>query len=157
MMVDTSKPFTVITQFIAPNNQLQEIKRFFKQNGKVYPNPYSTFSGLTAYDSITDPFCSAAKKLFDDPNDFAKKGGLVNHGRALGRGMVLVMSLWDDYAAHMLWLDSNYPLDKPASQPGVARGPCPTSSGVPKNVENQYPNSNVMFSNIKFGEIGSTF
>ena len=34
------------------------------------------------------------------------------HGEAMGRGMVLVMSLWDDHDANMLWLDSNYPLDK---------------------------------------------
>jgi len=32
-------------------------------------------------------------------------------GEALGRGMVLVMSIWDDHAAHMLWLDSDYPVD----------------------------------------------
>ena len=27
---------------------------------------------------------------------------------SLGRGMVLVMSLWDDSAVNMLWLDSTY-------------------------------------------------
>ncbi|ELU36377.1 glycosyl hydrolase family 7 domain-containing protein [Rhizoctonia solani AG-1 IA] len=31
-------------------------------------------------------------------------------------GVVLVMSIWDDHAAHMLWLDSNYPLDRDASK-----------------------------------------
>jgi len=92
----------------------------------------------------------------NDPNDFAKKGGMAAHGAALGRGVVLVMSLWDDHTAHMLWLDSNYPLDRPANQPGVARGPCPTTSGVPKDVENQYPNSYVKFSNIRVGDIGTT-
>jgi cellulose 1,4-beta-cellobiosidase len=156
-VVDTTQPFTVITQFIAPGGTLTEIKRLFKQNGKVIENPYSTFQGLTSYDSITDPACAASKQAFGDPNDFARKGGLVAHGQALARGMVLVMSLWDDYDAHMLWLDSNYPLSKPASQPGVPRGPCPTTSGNPKDVENKYPNSNVRFSNIKFGEIGSTY
>ena len=30
----------------------------------------------------------------------------------MGRGMVLVMSLWDDHDANMLWLDSDYPLDR---------------------------------------------
>ena len=34
-------------------------------------------------------------------------------GGALGRGMVLVMSLWDDTDVHMLWLDSDYPPTKP--------------------------------------------
>jgi cellulose 1,4-beta-cellobiosidase len=155
--VDTTKPFTVVTQFIAPGGTLSEIRRLFKQNGKIFQNPHSTWSGLTSFDSITDPFCRAAKTAFGDIDDFARKGGLVNHGKALGRGVVLVMSLWDDYAAHMLWLDSNYPTDKPASQPGVARGPCPTSSGVPRDVESQYPNAYVRFSNIKVGEIGSTY
>lgn len=36
---------------------------------------------------------------------------MTNMGGALGRGMVLVMSIWDDSAANMLWLDSDYPLD----------------------------------------------
>ena len=34
------------------------------------------------------------------------------HGDALGRGMVLVMSLWDDHDSNMLWLDSDFPLDR---------------------------------------------
>ena len=34
------------------------------------------------------------------------------HGEALGRGMVLVMSLWDDHDSNMLWLDSDFPLDR---------------------------------------------
>ena len=36
-------------------------------------------------------------------------------------GMVLVMSLWDDHAVNMLWLDSDYPPDQDASTPGVNR------------------------------------
>ena len=32
-------------------------------------------------------------------------------------GYVLVMSEWDDGAAHMLWLDSNYPPDADPSKP----------------------------------------
>merc|ERR1719334_1350909 len=30
----------------------------------------------------------------------------------MDRGHVLVMSMWDDHDANMLWLDSDYPLDK---------------------------------------------
>ena len=33
-------------------------------------------------------------------------------GESLARGHVLVMSLWDDHAANMLWLDSDYPPDR---------------------------------------------
>ena len=72
--------------------------------------------------------------------------------------MVLVMSIWDDHSANMLWLDSEaYPVDADPAQPGIARGTCPTSSGVPSEVEAQYPNSSVTFSAIKFGPINSTY
>jgi len=77
-------------------------------------------------------------------------------GASMTNGMVLVLSLWDDYSQHMLWLDSNYPLDKDPGIPGVMRGPCPITSGVPKDVESQYPNANVIYSNIRIGPIGST-
>ena len=33
-------------------------------------------------------------------------------GDSMARGQVLVLSLWDDHEAHMLWLDSDYPLDR---------------------------------------------
>jgi len=45
-------------------------------------------------------------------------------GEALKRGMVLVMSIWDDHDAYMLWLDGEYPLNEDPSKPGVKRGPC---------------------------------
>lgn len=68
-----------------------------------------------------------------------------------------VSTIWDDHAAQMLWLDSDYPTDKDASTPGVARGTCATSSGAPTDVEGSAANSQVTYSNIKFGPIGSTF
>ncbi|CAE6434670.1 unnamed protein product [Rhizoctonia solani] len=72
-------------------------------------------------------------------------------------GVVLVMSIWKDDEANMLWLDSNYPLDRPSSQPGVARGTCSASPGTHYPTEIEYPNSSVTFSNIRFGDIGSTY
>ncbi|KAI3394244.1 hypothetical protein diail_2985 [Diaporthe ilicicola] len=57
----------------------------------------------------------------------------------------------------MLWLDSTYPVDAAAGTPGTARGSCSTTSGVPAEIEKSAPNSNVIYSNIKFGPIGSTF
>ena len=76
-------------------------------------------------------------------------------GEAMDKGMVLVMSLWDDHAANMLWLDSTYPKDKTAV--GGPRGSCSTGSGDPKDVESQSPNSSVKFSNVRVGDIGSTY
>jgi len=161
MIVDSSKPFTVVTQFHTTdgtaNGDLAEIRRVWIQNGKVIENSKVNFPGLKPYDSVNDPFCNDVKQLFGDKNDFETKGGLKSMGTAMDMGMVLVMSLWDDHAAYMLWLDSNYPVDKPATQPGVARGACDISSGRPTDVEKKYPHSSVKFSNIKFGDIGSTY
>jgi hypothetical protein len=42
--IDTSKKLTIVTQFIG--NPLNEIKRFYVQNGKVVPNSQSTISGV---------------------------------------------------------------------------------------------------------------
>lgn len=57
----------------------------------------------------------------------------------------------------MLWLDSTYPTNDSSSTPGAARGPCSTSSGVPSDVESSDASAKVVFSNIKFGSINSTF
>jgi len=161
MVVDTSKPFTVVTQFVTADGTaggaLSEIRRLYVQNGKVIANSATNFPGIKAYDSITDTFCNDQKTLFGDKNDFEAKGGLKGVGTAFDRGMVLVMSLWDDHEVHMLWLDSDYPTTASPSQPGIARGACATTSGVPSDVESQYPNANVIYSNIKYGAIGSTY
>ena len=74
----------------------------------------------------------------------------------MDRGMVLVMSIWDDHEVNMLWLDSDYPLDKPNSEPGVKRGPCARTSGDPVEVESKYGDSSVKYMNVKVGPMGST-
>ena len=74
---------------------------------------------------------------------------------ALGRGVVLVMSIWDDKISNMLWLDSTSPAG--STKPGAARGSCSTSSGKPDEVENSNPYAYVKYGNIKVGEIGSTY
>nr|AAW27920.1 cellobiohydrolase precursor [Thermoascus aurantiacus var. levisporus] len=159
-IVDTSSKFTVVTQFITddgtPSGTLTEIKRFYVQNGKVIPQSESTISGVTG-NSITTEYCTAQKAAFGDNTGFFTHGGLQKISQALAQGMVLVMSLWDDHAANMLWLDSTYPTDADPDTPGVARGTCPTTSGVPADVESQNPNSYVIYSNIKVGPINSTF
>jgi cellulose 1,4-beta-cellobiosidase len=159
--VDTGSKFTIVTQFITSdgtaNGDLTEIRRLYVQNGKVIQNSSSNIPGITASSSISDTFCAQQKTAFGDKNDYATKGGMKAMGTALNTGMVLALSIWDDHAANMLWLDSSYPLDKDASAPGVMRGPCATTSGVPKDVESQSPNASVTYSNIKVGDIGSTY
>lgn len=158
--VDTTKKFTVVTQFITDDNTttgaLTEVRRLFVQDDKVHSHPSFNVNGQS-YDSITDKMCNLLKNEFGDTNDYARTGGLNKMEKSLEKGMVLVMSLWDDHDAHMLWLDSNYPTDVPASNPGVGRGTCPITSGVPSDVQSQHPDAKVVFSNIKSGDIGSTF
>lgn len=161
MTVNTNSKFTVVTQFLTNNNQtsgsLSEIRRLYVQNGQVIANSKTNIPGMQTFDSVTDDFCNAQKEVFGDTNTFESLGGLTQMGNAFQQGMALVMSIWDDHAAEMLWLDSDYPTDVPATNPGVSRGPCPTTSGQPATIEVQNAGASVTFSNIKFGPIGSTY
>jgi cellulose 1,4-beta-cellobiosidase len=152
--LDTTKKMTVVTQFIGSGSKLSEIKRFYVQNGKTYANSDSAIEGVTG-NSITEAFCDAQKTVFGDTSSFKTLGGLNEMAASLARGHVLVMSLWDDHAVNMLWLDSTYPTD--STKLGAARGTCATDSGKPEDVEKNSPDATVVFSDIKFGPIGSTF
>ncbi|KAL4963760.1 putative 1,4-beta-D-glucan-cellobiohydrolyase [Aspergillus stella-maris] len=160
LIVDTNSPLTLVTQFLTDDGTdtgtLSEIKRFYVQDGVVIPNSESTWPANPG-NSITTEFCEAQKELFDDIDVFTPHGGMAGMGAALEQGMVLVLSLWDDSYANMLWLDSNYPTDEDPSVPGIARGTCPIDSGIPHEVEAEHPDAFVVYSNIKFGPIGSTF
>jgi hypothetical protein len=46
-IVDTTKPFTIVTQFVGSGSTLTEIRRFYVQNGKLIPNSQSTISGVS--------------------------------------------------------------------------------------------------------------
>ena len=159
--VDTSRKFTVVTQFITTdgtaNGDLNEIRRLYVQDGKVFQNSNVNVPNIDPVNSITDKFCAQQKTEFGDNNYFSTNGGLKKMGADLKAGMVLAMSVWDDHAAYMQWLDSNYPTDKDASTPGVARGTCSATSGIPATVESVSSSASVTFSNIKSGDIGSTF
>merc|ERR1712113_76871 len=78
-IIDTEKPMTVVTQFITSDGtdtgDLVEIRRFYKQEGKIIHSPPTTILGANAVDSITDEFCHDKKVLFEDINDFQRKGG----------------------------------------------------------------------------------
>ena len=144
MTVDTKKKFTVVTQFISSGSSLSEIKRFYVQDGKVIPNSESTISGNTG-NSITPDFCKTQKTAFGDQDIFNQKGGFDQFSKALSSGMVLVMSLWDDHYANMLWLDSTYPVDASPDEPGKGRGTCETSSGVPSDIETSQASDQVIY------------
>lgn len=160
--VDTTKPFSVVTQFLTAdgtsNGTLKEIRRLYVQNGKVIQNAKVNVPGLDPVDSITDAYCTSQKKLFGGNDDTARQGGLKRMGEAIGRGMVLAFSIWDDSGSYMGWLDQDpYPATGDSSKPGVGRGPCPTTGGRPADLIKQFPDAKVVFSNVRSGEIGSTY
>ncbi|WYZ35197.1 hypothetical protein EsH8_I_001473 [Colletotrichum jinshuiense] len=154
--LDTTQKLSVVTQFIQTNGVLSEIKRFYVQNNNVIANSLSTVTGNPG-NSLTQDFCDKQKLAFGDDDIFKLRGGFAQMSKAVAAPMVLVLSLWDDHYANMLWLDSTYPVTAAPGTPGAERGSCPTTSGVPADVEANAPNSNVKFSNIKFGPINSTF
>lgn len=148
--VDTSKKFTVVTRF-----EQDKVSQFFVQDGKTIQIPAPTDTSISTSSNITPEFCDNQFTAFGDRNRFSEVGGFPQLNAALQKPMVLVMSIWDDHYANMLWLDSSYPPEK-AGTPGGDRGDCPQSSGVPSDVESQYASAQVVWSNIRFGPVGST-
>merc|ERR1712072_1651141 len=102
--VNTQQPFKVVTRFHAPDGVLTGIEQFYVQNGQEIPPPNHAALGNTNIE--TDESCAAQKEAFGDRNRFAEEGGMKAMGEALDRGMVLVISMWDDIAVNMNWLDA---------------------------------------------------
>ncbi|KAK8048977.1 endoglucanase EG-1 [Apiospora phragmitis] len=141
--VDTTRPFTVVTQFPAgADGQLLEIERLYVQDGVVIKSETVAKAGTPAVDSITDEFCAATGAA-----RFADLGALRGMGDAMARGMVLAMSIWWDAEGAMVWLDG--------SQDGA--GPCSRDEDKPDAILAAEPDPTVVFSKMKWGEIGSTF
>ena len=140
--VNTLRPFTVTTQFLTQNNSptgpLTEIRRLYVQDGKVIQNVKVQFNS-GALDSITDGYCASSS------SSFQQRGGLKAMGDALGRAMALIFSIWNDASQNMNWLDS-----------GNA-GPCSSSEGAPSLIQQKDPGTDVTFSNVKWGDIGTTY
>jgi cellulose 1,4-beta-cellobiosidase len=165
--LDSTKPMRVITQFITDDGtdtgKLTEMKRFYEQppgSGKrIYPSvPDYYTGGSNNYTSISDDMCEVQMNNYSDRHDvFVKKGGVAGMGEAIGRGMSLVLSLWDDYDVGMIWLDATDPYPVPADSPwGALRGMCNQTEGDHKNVEKYHQDAWVVFSDIRYGELGTT-
>lgn len=116
-----------------------EIHQFFVQGGQAIDMPNSTIAGVPGNRLDTD-YCSTQFNATNSRDRFDEVGGWPTFNQALSSPWVLVMSLWDDHYANMLWLDSTYPTDQ-AGQPGADRGDCDTSSGVPSDVESSQASS----------------
>merc|ERR1711881_347723 len=152
-----TQPVQVTTQFItndgSDHGKLVAVKQFYTWDGKTIEHPMYTVNG-NAHNTITDDFCNDWVATTQDGTNFEAKGGLGAIEKAIDAGVVLVMSLWDDHYANMLWLDSTYPVD--STDPGAKRGACSADSGSPADVEKDQAKAHVKFSDIKFGPIGST-
>ena len=157
--IDSRHPVTVTTQFITSDGtdsgKIVEVKQFYTQNGKTIEHPSYKVNG-NHHNSITDEFCADWVADTKDGTNFLEKGGMGAVDTIFANGGVLVMSLWDDHYANMLWLDSTFPVDATPDMKGAFRGPCAVTSGVPADVEENVPESKVIFSNIKYGKIGAT-
>lgn len=94
LQVDTSKKFTVVTQF-----KPGRLTQFFVQDGKKIVAPAPTIEGISDSGDITAEFCTNQFKTFNDRDRFAEVGGFSQLDAALGVPMVLVMSIWDDVRA----------------------------------------------------------
>jgi len=156
--VNSKQPVTVTTQFITDDGtdsgKINAVRQFYTQNGKTIEHRQYDING-NKHDRITDDFCKDWVATTKDGTNFIEKGGMGEIDNAVGEnGVVLVMSLWDDHYANMLWLDSTYPVD--SSDPGAVRGSCATTSGAPDDVEKEQGSSKVMFSDIRWGPLGST-
>ncbi|KAK5655078.1 hypothetical protein OQA88_5977 [Cercophora sp. LCS_1] len=138
--VNTLLPFTVITQFhTSPTTgALANITRLYLQNGTVVRNTVTTAAGSTT-DNINDAYCNATATWTQ------QRGGIEVMGQALARGMVLIFSLWADDGGYMTWMDSG------------SSGPCNSTEGDPRQIVQHTPDASVTFSNIRWGDIGSTF
>lgn len=137
--LDTTKPFTVITQFITDDGTttgtLTEIRRKYQQGNHTLPSAISGPGG----DSINSTWCDAVD------TGAAEFGSLKTMGEALGRGMVLAFSIWNDNYQYMNWLDAG------------SNGPCSATEGNPALIQANNSDTHVVFSNIRWGDIGSTY
>jgi len=167
-LVDTRRPFTAITQFITTDGtddgDLKEIRRLYMQDGKVIENPVSKEPGVDG-SALSDGYCKAIKNKFKDTrgskqkegdfDQFSAHGGIKKVGEALARGMVLVLSLWDDPGDNMRWLDSISPKHNQKA-PGAVRGPCDRDQGEAMHERRMHQRAYVTYGNLSYGAIGST-
>jgi cellulose 1,4-beta-cellobiosidase len=150
--IDTTKPFTVVTQFHDEDEELS-VTQHYIQNGKKIEHP--DYLGKKHGHAESDDFCSAKAKHMNDRDSFKEKGGMKNVRGALKRGVTLVISMWDDIDVHMNWLDSVMEGDD-VSKPGNFRGPCKAEYGEPERLRKTHPDSHVSYYNFKYGNIGHT-
>ncbi|KAK4146221.1 Exoglucanase 1 [Dichotomopilus funicola] len=151
--VDTGRVFTVVTRWTA-----ERITQFLIQDGQTFEVPAPTWEGLPTKSGLSADMCEAQRVVFGERDNMLENGGWdAVAEQLLDQPMVLSLGIGDDHFAWNLWLDSIYPTDASADLPGAARGDClPAEDSDPQVVENTNPAAYVIWSNIRFGPIGST-
>lgn len=144
--VDTTRPFTVVTQFNADESDpttMVSYTRLYVQDNVVIEMPSVTVGG-TPQNIMDDAYCTAT-----NASEYMRLGATEGMGASMDadRGMVLVFSLWWDDSTYMAWLDG-------ASS---GAGPCNATEGNPTVIQATEPDTQVTFSNIRWGDMGATF
>lgn len=147
--VKTNRRMTVVTQFVTgngrKNGRLVEIRRFYIQDGRVIQNARVKVPGIDhPVDSIDANYCT--NNPLSAGTQYMRLGGHNSMGGALARGVVLTFSIWNDAGSFMSWLDGQ----------STSAGPCDATEGDPDNIRATYPDTYVSWSNVKWGDIGST-
>ncbi|KAG9237477.1 putative endo-beta-1,4-glucanase celB [Amylocarpus encephaloides] len=141
LQVDTNKPMTVVTQFPAnAEGTMTAIRRLYVQDGKVIKNAALMVDGEAQFDEVNNEYCSRP-----GGGTYMNLGATEGMGGALSRGMVLIFSIWWDVGGFMNWLDNG------------STGPCNATEGDPNVITQVQPDPAVVFSNVKWGEIDSTY
>merc|ERR1712137_511863 len=146
--VDTTKKFTIVTQFHESGGKLTGVSQHYVQDGKKIEHPNYLGLGNTE----TDDLCAKKAEAMNDRDSFAEFGGMAAVEASLKNGVTLVLSMWDDIDVHMNWLDSVMDGDD-ASVLGQKRGTCDPKDGDPTTLREQYPESHVSYTNFKVRDI----
>jgi len=159
--LDTTRPLTVVTQFLTSDGtdtgDLVEIRRFYSQEYDVIQNANASVQRFPRIkgNSITDTFCKRYAEATGRGDFFEGKASYLEElGDALERGMVLVLSLQDEPATNLNWLDSSPRPNKVTAKNDIMEGPC---FGRPRDVRSEHPEASVQYSNFRFGAIGHTW
>jgi cellulose 1,4-beta-cellobiosidase len=143
--VDSSKPFRVHTDFpVDPSSGLiTGVERWYEQSGQLI------WGGSMNASSIRKQTQS-----FDEENHFEALGGFQTMSESYGRQHVVVLSIWDDEAVQMRWLDSVYPAG--STKPGAYRGPCSSENNSPSYLRKTFPKAYVEWSDVEVSKLDGT-
>lgn len=153
--VDTSRPFTVVSQYPAnKDGTLKQYNRLYVQDGRIIKQAtinvtaetneaLANFYGNGKQNFMDEEYC----KVSGGTERYLDLGGTREMGAAMSRGMVLIFSIWWDAGGYMQWLDGS----------ATNSGPCDATEGSPENIVKAEPFPEVTFSEVKWGEIGSTY